>query len=1815
LDFSDVQKTEKINMTNTTVRLNGYHFLDKIYESFKTLVYRGLRESDQKIVIIKLLKSEYPTFEELARFRNQYTMTKNLDLPGVIKPYCLENYGNGFALIMEDMGGISLSHYLNSKPLSIKEFFNIALQMVKALEDIYSNRVIHKNITPQNTLINPETKQIKLTDFSLSSLLPRETKEVQNPNVLEGTLAYMSPEQTGRMNRGIDYRTDFYSLGIIFYQLLAGQCPFSSNDPMDLVHCHINLRPRPLVLANSRVPVMINDIIVKLMEKNAEDRYQSAFGIRYDLERCQQQWQQNGHVMSFILGERDISDRFQISEKLYGRETGIKKLLEAFERVSQGTTEMMLVTGISGIGKTALINEIHKPIVRQQGYFIKGKFDQFKRNIPFSALTQAFQMFVQQLLTESTDQIRLWKIKILKALGNNGQIIVEVIPELEKIIGLQSPVQALNGNATQNRFNLLFQKFVNVFTAAENPLVIFLDDLQWADSASLKLIQMLMTQTDTHGLLLIGAYRDNEVNSTHPLTLTLNDIRKTLAKINTLLITPLDKFSLNYLVAKTLHCPIEQASPLTILVFQKTKGNPFFTNQFLKCLYEEGIISYNSTSRHWQCDIAKVKTLTLSNDVIDFMVLQLQKLPENTQMALKFAACIGNQFDLETLAIVHEKTLTETAADLWKSLQEEFITPVTDIYKFLPIQQSVEMTPDEMLSVSYKFLHDRIQQAAYSLIPENQKLSIHLKIGQLLKKHFGKEKSDEKLFDILNQLNMGKELITAQSERNELAQLNLKAGRKAMALTTYAAASRYLTVGLELLSADSWQTQYDLTLTSYELASEVAYLNGDFFRQEQLSEIVLRQANSLLDKINTYEIKIKAYIAQTRKFEAVITALPVLKQLDIELPYQPNPDNFRSELQKTQFALEGKSIDELCKLPLMTDKNSLAAMRLLSSITTATYQVKPELFPLLTFKQIQLSIKYGNAPDSIYGYACYGILVENTNVGHQFGKLAYTLLEQLKANEQKARVYVTIAAAINPWKIHISETLKMLLEGYQNGLEIGDLEWGGHSVHYYSLHSYFVGSELTELVQEITAYNGILRPFKQENTLNWVYMTWQAILNLTMGAYNPCQLTGFAYNESQKLPQHQQADDKYALGVFYLHKLILSYLFQEELQAFENTKMAEQYLGSMMGTLQLVIFHFYDSLIQLAVYPNVTKEEQLRVLEKVTANQEKMQNWANDAPMNFRHKLELVEAERYRVLGEYEKAMDNYDRAIAGAKENKYPQEEALANELATKFYLAWGKEKIAQLYLTEAYYGYARWGAKAKVKDLDKRYSQLLVPIFEHDDIDIDVKKTLSDNIKTTKKFMATESSISAYMDFTKILKASQAIAKEIQMDKLFSTLMRIIIENAEAEKGVFILNQDGELLIQAQCETTSEPTNKNNITVLQSLPVEKSNDVPISLINSVSKTLKTQIIKYALKEVSYADDPYIISQQPKSVLCTPILNQGKLVALIYLENNHFAFLPEHLEAVRIFSSQIVISLKNALLYQSLEQKVNERTEQFFSENREITMLNEYLDLENVRMKAKSEDSQQQQQLLPKKYELHQIEGLDIAGLMDSTVQSDYYDVLQYDGYVIYSIDAMTKEGAEISVFSIMMQLMVPAPTTFEENDPVKSYIFNHTIPGRENGLVKLLNSFNDTTDMPWMNTNENLTFVLLKYQDGFLFLIGQHKKVIKVPNSEVELVDTINLEFTGLKTDITNFPKIKIPLNQGNMVVLHNVAVLYTDNIIRFLNSKKVEYGLERLCGLIQLHWQRTAEEIRQMIIDDVQQHIGTQEKIVDNITLLVLKQKSSN
>ncbi len=1515
--------------------INHYHFNETLYQGSRTLVYRGTTDRDPQPVIIKILRNPNPTFNELVQFRNQYIITHSLEHPAIVQPLALERYENGYALIMPDVGAISLSDYWQQSQRNLKEFISVAIQLAEALNYLIQQRIIHKDIKPANIIIHPETQQIKLIDFSISSLLPKEQQQLINPNILEGTLAYISPEQTGRMNRGIDYRTDFYSLGISFYELLTGELPFQSNDPMELVHCHIAKTP---VFPDTQhlTPNTLKKIVLKLMAKNAEDRYQSALGLKYDLEQCLQQLENTGEIGLFELATRDICDRFIIPEKLYGRESEVQALLNAFERISghlevsksnvetlhvtslqqvrsiapineeQKTTdkqhsEMMLVAGYSGIGKTAVINEVHKPIVRGRGYFIKGKFDQFNRNIPLSAFVQAFRDLMKQLLGESDESLANWKAKILEAIGENGQVIIDVIPELEQIIGQQFPAPKLEGSAAQNRFNLLFGKFIRVFTTKEHPLVIFLDDLQWADSASLNLLKLLIKESGTGYLLVLGAYRDNEVFPAHPLMLTLGELHQTQAVISTITLAPLEIHQINQLVAETLNCSPEIAQPLTQLIYQKTKGNPFFTTQFLQGLYEDKLITFNRDLGYWQCDLVQVQDAVLTSDVVEFMARRLQKLPQGTQEILKLAACIGNQFELETLAIVSQQSSETVATDIWNALQFGLVLPISEAYKFF--QGSLEETTVETVTVGYRFLHDRVQQAAYSLIPNDQKQATHLKIGQLLLNKYQRCEQKEGLFDIVNQLNIGRELILNPKEYNQLAQLNLKAGQKAKSATAYKAALEYLTTGIKLLKSDSWQSEYDLTLALYTEATETSYLNAEFEQAESYGELILKQTDNILDTVKIYRLKLDQKTAEQKPEEALQIGLQVLNTLGWSREQL-------LEYSKQEIILP--KVEDIANAAEMSDPYQLAVMQVLMSMSSPAILSASDLFAPIILTQIHLSLAAGNSSIAAFAYGFYSLILlqdireANIDMAYQSGQIAMVLVEKFEANSLKCRVMNLVYHFASSWKQNIRELLDFDLEAIQIGIENGDLIYAGYCAFQYCVHLFISGENLAYLLEEIVRYIDYLNKKNLDNVSLLIKPWKQLVLNLQMLAEDKDQLMGESSNKYfLKLSPEEQSNPWHLFGL-HLARQMLLYLLEDYAESAIESVQVKQYIPTVTGWPPIALCNFYESLCLLALYPQAEQMTQQQYLNQITENQSQMKVWASHAPGNFQHKYDLVEAEKYRVLGNKIEAIDLYDKAISGAKENEYIQEEALGNELAAKFYLCWDKEKIAMAYMTDGYYCYIRWGAKAKVKQLEEIYPQLLAKIIQK-------PQNIPIN-QITQTIVSTSTKQSDILDLTTTIKASQTLSEEIELDSLLLKLMQIVLENAGADQGALILENAGTWEIVSQCY--------QDRCSICSTPLEQVHNLPQRVINTVIRLKQPIVINNVQQDHHFPNDLYLQQQPPASLCSLPLLNQGNVIGILYLENRTTTevFTSHQMTLLNLLTSQAAISIENAQLYKDLE-------------------------------------------------------------------------------------------------------------------------------------------------------------------------------------------------------------------------------------------------------------------------------------------------------
>ncbi|MDJ0583058.1 AAA family ATPase [Crocosphaera sp.] len=1538
--------------------INDYKIISKIYESANSLVYRGMLLENNQPIILKILKENYPTPSELTRYKLEYEITRSLNFEKVIKAYDLRRYEHSLVIFLEDFGGQSLKLLIHQYQFNLEEFLTIALKITEGLAAIHKANIIHKDINPSNIVYNRETGQLKLIDFGIATAISQGNQTFINPNKLEGTLAYIAPEQTGRMNRGIDYRSDFYSLGVTLYELLTNTLPFQTTDSMELVHCHIAQHPpKPHELISS-IPSTVSDIIMKLLAKTPEQRYQSALGIKLDLKNCLTQLQAKGRITPFSLGQQDISEQFTICQELYGRESAIEKLLNTFERISQGQAELFLISGYSGVGKSALVNEIHKSITYQKGYFIRGKFEQLKRDIPYSAIIQALQNLINQLLTESEINLEIWKEKILNALGKNIHIMSIFIPEIIKIIGQTSEKPILLNTDNQNLFDFCFKKFIQIFASSKHPLVIFLDDLQWLDLQSLKLIELLIADFNFHHLLIIGAYRDNEVTDTHPLMLTLEKLNKTKAKINQILLQPLKLNHVNQIISNTLHCSTEITKPLAKIITYKTGGNPFFINQLLKSLYQEKLLVLNPSQDSctqtslWTWDIRKIQQLEITDNVVDLMKSKIKKLDKNNQEIIKLAACIGNTFELQTLAIIKKESLTIISNKIQTAIRDGLIIPLDNDYKIPLLWTEEEFSNDTSIessafipeypkSIPYKFLHDKVQEAAYTLIPEKKKKQVHQQVGWLLLENTQQDQLNDHIFDIVNHLNIGSELIINQSQRDKVAELNFSASIKAQASAAYQAAFNYSQIAIKLLNPvkivdnknvisvhlnwnDPWQRNYNFTLQLYLKIAEIASLTGEFEEMEEKLKVVLQQAQNPLDKAKAYEIKLQAYFGEQKNSEGMKLGLQALELLDVTFPKDNSSKYLELRLEQTKAIWCNQNIEDLIALQKMSDTKKQKAIQILILIAGVSSVGYPKLFPFCILESINLLLKYGNTYGCSNVYIPYGIILcevsKDIESGYKFGLLALSLLEKFEPQKYKVKTLYMFNGFIRHWKEHLQGSLTSFLEVYQQGLETGDMSWGCLAPFMYCLHAFWVGKELRSLAQEIVKYKTDILKYKQELSLRWLELYQHLILVLLNNTDNFNQLSSETYDEDKKVSFYKKVNDLQSLCWFYINQLFIYYLFKNYKKSLDNATLAKEYLGIALGLYTVSIFYFYYSLALLSSLHDLESNNQNSLIKQVNDNQGKLHHWATHAPMNFQHKYDLVEAEKARVFGKNLEAQELYEKAIKGAKQYEFLHEEALAYERASEFYFALGREEIGKLYLKNAYHCYIRWGAKAKVKQLEKEYPQYLLGVTNQNK-----SKGLSTTISTT-------GNDGEVLDLTTVIKASQAISGEIKLENLLKNLMKIVIENAGAQKSFLILNNNDNLVIEAQ-----GTVDKEEVAILRSISIESKNPenslpiLPTTIINYVGHTQKYVVLNDAVSEGQFINDPYIIATQTKSILCTPLLNQGQLKGIVYLENNLTteAFTSERVELLNILSAQAAISIDNSRLYQTLEQRVEERTKE----------------------------------------------------------------------------------------------------------------------------------------------------------------------------------------------------------------------------------------------------------------------------------------------
>ncbi|WP_437957740.1 AAA family ATPase [Sorangium sp. So ce119] len=1520
------------------VELLHHELLDTLHDGSRSSVYLGRKKSTGKMCVIKVARKGVNGTRNVAVLKRQYEITRHLDLDGVVRVYDLEVRLDYAALIMEYFVGRSLRAIIDEgEGVELARAVRIALQLTDTLGAIHERNIIHKDIKPSNIIVDHDVSTSKLTDFSIASLLPGERAAVYDPwSPGEGTLQYISPEQTGRMNRSIDFRSDYYSLGVTLYELTTRRLPFETTDPLELVHHHIAKTPVAPHQIRPEIPEALSRVIMKLLSKTAEERYQSIFGLKADLRACLDMLENGAPALDFEPGCKDRPTRLQVSQKLYGRQEEVDTLMAAFRSISasgaagDGRSELVLVAGYSGVGKSSVVSEIHKPIAKDGGYFAAGKFDQFTRNVPYAAVITALREVVRQLLSKSKDEIADWRARIAATVSPNGKVIAEVIPEIELIIGKQPPVPALGSLETRNRFNLTFRNFIGAIAQKTRALVLFLDDLQWADTGSLNLIEVLVQDTNIRHLLLIGSYRDNGVDDAHPLRAMLSALGGADGRVRTIHLKPLASEHVNQLVSDTLGSPPDECRSLSDIIFTKTHGNPFFINQYLESVCRDGLLRFSSETGTWRWSAAEIQRRSVADNVVDLMLHRIRELTEPTQRLLQYAACIGDEFDLKLLARLHKKDLRATDEDLWGALEAGLIVPVDSDYK---ITRFLDDTDEK--SVVFKFLHDRVQQAAYQLFASSEQKRVHLELGQLMLQQIKPESIEERIYDIVRHLNAGADLIVDGRERYKAAALNLKAAQKARRSTAYGPGVQYLRAALALLPEDSWQTNHELSLAIYTDLVELEYLTINFENAEILAKIVVQQSRDVFEKIRVYETRIQFYITQNRMSEAIEMAMDVLGMLEVPLSETPPAD---------------VDIARLAQLPVLADRRMVAANRILVSMFPAAVHARPDLVPLIAFTMVNICVQHGKSPAAAYAYAIYGHIqvsfMNNVSYGFALGRLAIELTQSLRATELEAKVYTLHYVAIHHWSRHLRETLEPTRHATQVGLTTGDIEYAGYSSIYHATHSLFVGENLASTEQRMQSSIELSTKLNQPKELYFIKIWKQLVNNLRDCSAEKLRLVGADFDETTMVPrlEHNRTSE---LSLHLARGMLLYYFGHPDL-AYDSLRVVDGY-EDVSAFITNVEHKFYYSLSILAALDRLPNDERGAALAKVDVIHGLLEQWARSAPENNQHKHDLVSAEMARAKHAVVEAMHLYDLAIAGARKHGYIHEEALAYELASSFYRSLGRHEIAEHYLTMAYRGYALWGAEAKCQSLVAEFPQLV--------LEGTPRESGAANVTTTSNHGGST------LDLLSVVKASQAVASEIVLERLLENLMTIVLENVGARYGALALVRGDALFIEA--EGTVQP---KEVRALQGTPLQASGKVPRSVLAYVQRTLESVLLDDAADEIRFSADPYIQEQQTKSLLCSPIMRQGRLIGVLYLENNLSAgaFTEERFELLNLLSSQIATSIENAKIYDRLEQEVAARTEELRVSNEQLRDVNDRLQMELAeRIRLQEEHVQMQEEII----------------------------------------------------------------------------------------------------------------------------------------------------------------------------------------------------------------------------------------------------------
>ena len=1460
------------------------YILEPLRENEEFIFYRGRHRNqvDAPRVLLLAPVSTHPTLGTLKKMQHEYSFRSELDAGWAARPFALSQYSERPMLLLEDPGGEPLNQLIRG-PMETTQFLRVAVGLATALSQLHAREVIHKDLKPSNMLVDSATGQVWLTGFRVASRLPRERQSPEPPEFIAGTLAYMAPEQTGRMNRSIDSRTDLYSLGVTLYELLTGSLPFAASDAMEWVHCHIARQPLPPRERVENVPSSVSEIVMKLLAKIPEERYQTAAGAMSDLRYCLAEWETRGCIDEFCVGEHDIPDRLVIPEKLYGRDTEIDILLTSFDRiVAGGRPELVLVSGYSGIGKSSVVNELHKPLVPPRGLFASGKFDRYKRDIPYATLAQAFQSLIRALLSESEEKLSEWRDRLHEALDPNGLLIVDLVPELKLIIGEQPPVPELPPQDAQGRFQLVFRRFVSVFARPEHPLALFLDDLQWLDAATLDLMEDLLTRPDMQHLMLIGAYRDNEVSPTHPLMCKLEAMRQAGAILQDIVLAPLTREDLGHLIADSLHCDSERASPLAQLVHDKTGGNPFFAIQFIAALAEEALLTFDHGERRWCWDLNRIHAKGYTDNVVDLMVGKLNRLPVAARDALQQLACLGNAAEFAMLRMVCQNSDEEMHARLWEAVRAGLIFRSED---------------------SYRFLHDRVQEAAYSLIPQELRAETHLQVGMLLATQTPPEKLEEGIFEIVSQLNRGAHLIMSTEERERVAELNLIAGQRAKTSTAYASALKYFAAGRALLTEETWDHNCDLIFAIEYVMAECELLTAEMVASENRLSMLAQRAKSRHDIAIVTRLRLTLYTTSDRSDCGVEVFLEYLRRVGTDWPLRPTHDEVMREYDRIWSLVGSRQIEDLVDLPLLIDSDVLDVLDVFTEVVTPSLFFDENLCSLVICHMVNLSLEHGNCDAACFAYVWFAIIAgprfSNYKDGFRFGRLGYELVEKRGLKRYQARTYMSFGNIVTPWAKHALGGRDLVRRAFDAAYRIGDLTFAAYSWNELITNFLTVGDSLAEVQPE--AENGLAFARRARFGLVIDIITAQVQLIRTLRGLIP-KFGCFNDEDFDEIRFEHHLASNPVLGLpefwYWARKLQARFLANDYTSAVEASLNAQRLLWTSPSQFETAEFRFYGALSHAASWDSSSPHDRQGHFEALAAHHRQLEMWAEHCPENFENRAALVGAEVARIEGRDVDAMRLYERAIRFAHSNGFVHNEAIAYEVAARFYSARGFDKFADAYLREAWYCYLRWGADGKVRQLDASYPHL--------------REAESVPHRTSTIETPVE-----HLDLATVIKVSQAVSREMIQERLIDTLMLTAIEHAGAERGLLILPRGNEQQIEAEATTSGDTVSVRRREAATSW-------APQSIVNFVARSHECVILDDAAVQNPFSADAYIRQRHARSILCLPLINQGKLIGVLYLENNLTArvFTATRIAVLKLLASQAAISLENTRLYADLEER-----------------------------------------------------------------------------------------------------------------------------------------------------------------------------------------------------------------------------------------------------------------------------------------------------